>query len=62
MLMTLKPVYDSVTADLMTEFYRNIAAGESTLDSLRKALNILRKNPDLSPDDWTSFILLDALD
>lgn len=62
MLMTLKPVYDSATADLMTEFYRNLASGKSTLESLHKAQNTLRGNPDISPDDWTSFILLDALD
>ncbi len=62
MLMTLKPVYDNATADLMIEFYRNIAVGESLLESLRKAQNKLRNNPDLSPDDWTSFILLDAID
>lgn len=62
MMMTLKPVYDSATADLMTEFYRNLADGRSALESLRKAQASLRGKPSVSPDDWTSFILLDAID
>lgn len=60
LLMSLKPVYDDSTADLMNYFYQNMATGTSKRESLIKAQQELRAHGYDDPRYWAVFILLDA--
>ena len=62
LLMSLCTVNDSVTADLMVQFYRNMMNGMSKRESLVEAQKGLRAKGYTDAKYWTSFILLDALD
>lgn len=60
LLMSLKKVYDSSTADLMTFFYRHLMEGSSKREALTKAQQDVRANGYTDPMYWATFILLDA--
>ena len=62
LLMSLKPVYDSSTADLMIAFYKNLAAGMSIHDAFTLAQKELRNSGFSDAKYWAPFILLDASD
>lgn len=59
-LMSLKPVYDSVTADFMLYFYTHLMQGASKRGAFAKAQAQLKADGHTDPKYWTSFILLDA--
>ena len=64
MLMSLDKVDDEATRILMVEFYKNLIAGNSKYQSLKKAQQHLRKVDNGKydkPEFWASFILLDGL-
>ena len=61
LLMSLKNVYDSTTADLMISFYRHLLEGESKREALVKAQRELRDKGYTDTKYWATFILLDAL-
>lgn len=64
MLMSLDKVDDEATKILMVEFYKNLMAGNSKYQSLKKAQQHLRKVENGKydkPKFWASFILLDGL-
>ena len=63
-LMSLDKVDDEATKILMVEFYKNLMAGNSKYQSLKKAQQHLRKVDNGKydkPEFWASFILLDGL-
>lgn len=60
LLMSLKNVYDSSTAELMTAFYRHLASGAGKRQSLILAQKELRDKGFTDPKYWATFILLDA--
>lgn len=61
LLISLRPVYDRETAELMADFYRNLSAGIGKREALEQAKGKLRSvNPD--PAVWAPFILVDALE
>ena len=63
-VMSLWRVNDDATRILMTEFYKNLAAGHSKRESLTNAQNILRSiNNGVydKPEYWAAFIIIDAL-
>lgn len=60
LLMSLRQVDDRATTELMTQFYRNLMAGSSPNESLRKAQQYLRQHGYDDPQYWASFIILDG--
>lgn len=60
LLMSLKNVYDSSTADLMIEFYRNMMTGQTKREAFVNAQKTLRQKGYNDSRHWASFILLDA--
>ena len=56
-LMSLWSVDDSATCTLMTEFYKNLIAGDTPDIALKNAQLSLR-NKGYSPDKWAAFVLL----
>lgn len=61
LLMSLKPVYDNSTADLMAAFYRHLNAdGSNAREALVAAQQELRDNGFTDAKYWATFILLDA--
>lgn len=56
-LMSLWNVDDQCTAELMTLFYRNLYAGNSYEEALRKAQSAIRQTYP-SPEYWGAFVLL----
>lgn len=62
LLMSIKKVYDVSTADLMTNFYRNMSEGFSKREALVKAQREIRENGYKDAKYWATFILLDAID
>lgn len=56
-LMSLWSVDDKATAELMTEFYRGLIAGQEPDDALVAAQRALRAKG-YSPDKWAAFVLL----
>lgn len=62
LLMSLKNVYDTSTAELMISFYTHLMTGGSKLEALKKAQQDVRAKGYKDAKYWASFILLDALD
>lgn len=62
LLMSLKNVYDTSTAELMICFYRYLMSGVSKREALKKAQQDVRAKGYKDAKYWASFILLDALD
>lgn len=63
-LMSLDKVDDEATQILMVDFYKNLMAGKSKLQSLKDAQRHLRKVENGKydkPEYWASFIMLDGL-
>lgn len=61
-MMSLWEVDDEATQKLMTEFYRNLANGNTKEQSLKLAQLKVRATPGFEdPEYWAAFILLDAL-
>ena len=60
LLMSLKNVSDSSTAELMISFYRHLTGGATKREALVRAQHDIRDKGFTSPDYWASFILLDA--
>ena len=60
LLMSLKEVYDTSTACMMSAFYRHLLAGCSKAEALRRAQQAVRQAGYTEPAHWASFILLDA--
>lgn len=58
-LTSLWPVRSDPTVRLMTEFYRQLAAGRGHAESLRQAKLLLRREGAL-PYDWAGFVLAGA--
>ena len=56
-LMSLWSVDDKATAELMTEFYRNLITGQEPDEALVVAQRALREKG-YSPDKWAAFVLL----
>lgn len=60
-MVSLWSVPDAPTADLMTEFYRQLRQGEGKAQALRQAmLDTLATHPD--PEDWAAFTLIGSVD
>ncbi len=56
MVMSLWSVDDKATKDLMTQFYKNISAGETYTTALKKAkLRMIKEN--MHPYYWAAFIM-----
>lgn len=63
LLMSLKEVQDDATAELMSRFYRHWIGDKcSKRQALVEAQRELREEGFTDPNDWATFILLDALD
>lgn len=63
-VMSLDKVDDEATRILMVEFYKNLMAGKSKLQSLKNAQNYLRQVDNGKYNDpkyWASFIMLDGI-
>lgn len=60
LLISLKSVYDDATALLMLEFYKGVMNGESKIEALVKAQQVLKENGYKDAKYWTPFVLLDA--
>jgi CHAT domain-containing protein len=57
LVMSLWPISDYTTRQLMTNYYRNLKEGLGRGESLRQVqLDLLKKNPHLHPFYWASFI------
>lgn len=56
-LMSLWSIDDKATAELMTEFYRNLITGQEPDEALVVAQRALREKG-YSPDKWAAFVLL----
>ncbi len=62
-VMSLRNVHDEATAQLMTIFYRELAAGRSKREALKKAMEEIRSIDKYKKAEyWASFIMLDGLD
>ncbi|MDA0673258.1 MAG: CHAT domain-containing tetratricopeptide repeat protein [Cyanobacteria bacterium] len=58
-IVSLWAVPDAPTADLMTEFYNQLAQGETKVQALRQAMLItMQQHPD--PKNWAAFTLIGA--
>ncbi len=65
LLMSLWKVDDNATQMLMSEFYSNLAKGESKFEALKEAQQYVRTTDNgkySDPRYWAAFILLDATD
>lgn len=62
LMMSLKNVNDTSTADLMIYFYKHLLSGCDKRQALVKAQQDIRERGFSDPMYWTSFILLDATD
>ncbi len=62
LLMSLRKVHDSSTAELMVNFYANMMKGQSKREALINAQRTLREQGYADPKYWAAFILLDALE
>lgn len=62
LLMSVKPVYDTSTADLMIAFYKYLAHGKGKREALTLAQKDLRAKGYTDAKYWATFILLDALE
>ncbi len=60
LLMSLKKVYDSSTAEMMVCFYNNLMAGQSKREALVNAQKEIKAKGYNDAKYWASFILLDA--
>lgn len=60
LLMSLRPVDDAATGELMIHFYRALVAGQSPNQALRTARQHLRRAGYDKPEYWASFIVLDG--
>lgn len=60
LLMSLRQVDDKATTELMTQFYKELMAGNTPNQSLRKAQQYLRQHGYDDPQYWASFIILDG--
>ena len=57
LVMTLWPVSDYTTRELMTGYYRNLKQGLGRGEALRQVqLDMLKRNPKLHPFYWANFI------
>ena len=64
LLMTLWTVDDTATQILMTQFYKNLLAGQNKQESLLSAQKYLQEYDNgryNSPRYWAAFIMLDGL-
>ena len=60
-IVSLWSVPDAPTAELMTEFYRQLQQGQDKAQALRQAmLETMKTNPD--PVDWAAFTLIGAVE
>ncbi len=58
--MSLWDVSDSATQLLMTEFFKNLTAGQSKRAAFVSAQNITRQRyPE--PQNWAAFVMVDGL-
>ncbi len=62
LLMTLKPISDVATTNLMASFYRYLMSGKSKREALSLAQQDLRSKGFTDANYWTTFILLDAIE
>lgn len=60
LLMSLRQVDDKATTELMTQFYKELMAGNTPNESLRKAQQHLCQHGYDDPQYWASFIILDG--
>lgn len=60
LLMSLRQVDDKATTELMTQFYKELMAGNTPNQSLRKAQQYIRQHGYDDPQYWASFIILDG--
>lgn len=60
LLMSFRQVDDKATTELMTQFYKELMAGSTPNESLRKAQQHLRQHGYDDPQYWASFIILDG--
>jgi len=59
--VSLWPIDDAATAELMTGFYRGLQAGEPAVEALRKAkLHLASQPASRHPYYWASFVLVGA--
>jgi CHAT domain-containing protein len=57
LVMSLWPVSDYTTRELMTHYYQNLKQGMGRGEALRTVqLDMLRRNPKLHPFYWANFI------
>jgi CHAT domain-containing protein/Tfp pilus assembly protein PilF len=57
LVMSLWPISDFTTRELMTNYYRNLKQGLGRGEALRKVqLDMLKRNPKLHPFYWANFI------
>ena len=64
-VMSLWPVNDDATRILMTEMYKNLAAGQTKREALSNAQNTLRTYSGGvfdKPEFWAAFIIIDSVD
>ncbi len=62
-VMSLRNVHDEATAQLMTEFYRELASGTSKRAALKKAMAKIRSIDKYKKAEyWASFIMLDGVE
>jgi len=55
--MSLWPISDFTTRELMTNYYRNLKQGMGRGEALRQVqLGMLKRNPNLHPFYWANFI------
>jgi len=55
--MSLWPISDFTTRELMTNYYRNLKQGMSRGEALRQVqLGMLKRNPNLHHFYWANFI------
>ncbi|NEQ98554.1 MAG: CHAT domain-containing protein, partial [Cyanothece sp. SIO2G6] len=57
-VVSLWAVPDAPTADLMTEFYRQLDQGQTKAQALRQAMLMIMEQPDSTPKDWAAFTLI----
>ena len=60
-MLSLWAVDDVSTAQLMTAFYRRLAAGQSKASALQKAQQEIRK-PHPHPFYWAGFVLIGEIE
>lgn len=60
LLMSLRPVSDAATTELMIQFYQALMSGNNPNRALRNAQRYLRNHGYDKPEYWASFIVLDG--